>query len=84
MNSLIATLQNAPHNAYKNPEAFEKACLEQYPQISNPINYLNRLQFKMSAAEVSDLKFFLKKAYKCGLLKEPVEPEYFQPLPELA
>ena len=84
LNSLVATLQSAPDKSYEDAEAFEKACLEQYPSISDPINYLNRLQFKMTSAEVSDFKFFLKKAFECGLLKGVVEPEYFQSLPELA
>ena len=84
LNSLIATLQSAPKYSYENKKDFELACLNQFPAIKAPMSYLDRLQFKMGEAEISDLKFFLNKAYECGLLKTLVEPEYFQPLTELA
>lgn len=84
LNSLIATLQDAPKFSYADKNRFEEACLKQYPAIKAPMHYLDRLQFKMGKAETSDMEFFLKKAFDCGLLKTMVKPEYFQPLPELA
>ncbi|MCM8531387.1 MAG: menaquinone biosynthesis protein [Lentisphaeraceae bacterium] len=84
LNSLIHFLQQAPEKSYEDWTKLESACLAQYPQIKEPMQYLDRLQFTMSETELSDLDFFLKKAYECGLLPQRVIPKYFEALAELA
>jgi chorismate dehydratase len=84
LSSFVKALQGAPAVSYSDKEKFEKACLEQYPQIKDPIDYLDRLQFSMGEPELADMHFFLEKAFEYKLLGQQVQPEYYQPLLDLA
>ena len=84
INTFIKELQDAPRRSFNNSVSFETACKKQYPDIKDPMAYLNRLHFSMSSSEEDDISFFLKKAYEHGLLKKAVKPEFFVPALELA
>ena len=84
LNSFVRELQNAPKFCQKNRDEFEEACYRRYPDIANPMQYLDRLHFQMEEHEEDDLQFFLRKAYEYKLINKLFEPEYFVPALELA
>lgn len=79
----VRELVEAPAKSFKNIGAFRQACQRQYPDIKDPVGYLNRLHFSMGAAEEKDMEFFLDKATFHGLLESAVSPHYFTPTSEL-
>lgn len=84
INNFILELREAPAKSFEDPEAFEKACKNQYPEIKDPMAYLRRLHFSMNKSEEQDIAFFLEKAYHHRLLEKHVIPEFFVPALELA
>ena len=84
INIFVKELLQAPSKSFKNRDGFTKACQRQYPDIKDPMGYLNRLHFSMSEAEERDIEFFLNKANQHGLLDSRVIPDYFTPALELA
>ncbi|MCM8526593.1 MAG: menaquinone biosynthesis protein [Lentisphaeraceae bacterium] len=84
INSFVSELKSAPKKSFADKEKFENACIKQFPDIKNPMAYLNRLHFGMGESEEKDIEFFLNKAYEHKLLTSPVKPEFFIPALELA
>ena len=68
-------LATAPQASYNSPD-FEKICRKTYPEINEPIKYLNRLNFEMDDVTREEIRFLFDQSYKAGVIEKPVEPEY--------
>ncbi|MCM8538957.1 MAG: menaquinone biosynthesis protein [Lentisphaeraceae bacterium] len=84
INSFVNELKNAPKKSFADNGSFEEACKKQFPDIKDPMAYLNRLHFGMSQSEEKDIEFFLSKAFEHALLTKLVKPEFFIQALELA
>lgn len=84
INTFVQELRNAPKKSYSDCSEFEAACKKQFPNIEDPMAYLNRLHFGMGESEEQDICFFLEKAFEHKLLTSHIKPEFFVPALELA
>ena len=73
-------MAQAPSQAFANTKKLETACQEEYPTISNPLEYLNRLHFEMGPEEIDNLNFFIELCAKHALIPKSLKPCFFEPL----
>ena len=74
----IQLMASAPKIAFSNTAALEQACIKHYPQIDNPIDYLNRLHFEMDEDERDNLQYFIELCAKHQLISNSFEPCFFE------
>ena len=80
----IQLMASAPKIAFSNTPSLEQACLANYPQIDQPIDYLNRLHFEMGEDERNNLQFFIELCSKHQLIPHSFKPCFFEPQKELS
>ena len=84
INTIVHELRSAPKRSFSEKIKFQEACKKQFPDIKDPVAYLNRLHFGMGESEEQDIGFFLEKAFEHGLLKTLIKPQFFVPALEMA